>query len=180
MSNFLNNWLSLRAMSAPQGSTSKYIQFADPEVERICVANWSSDGIGLTMEDAAAVTSLGYAFNQNANIVSFNELRLFTGLTTIFSGSGTLLNAVFSRCAKLSEITIPDTITSFGSYSFNECAALTTMTCLSVNPPAFGTDMFRRANALEHIYVPAGSVNDYKAASGWSNYASIIEAIPSN
>ena len=162
------------------GSGGKYIKFKDPVVEAICIANWSSDGVGLTKEDAAAVTSLGYVFNQNANIVSFNELRLFTGLTTIHSGSGTVAYAVFSGCTKLSEITIPDTITSFGPYSFNECTALTTVTCLSVIPPAFGTDIFRRASALAHIYVPAGSVNDYKAASGWSNYASIIEAIPSN
>ena len=32
--------------------------------------------------------------------------------------------------------------------------------------------------ALAHIYVPAGSVDDYKGATGWSAKASIIEAIP--
>ena len=34
-------------------------------------------------------------------------------------------------------------------------------------------------NSLAHIYVPAGLIDAYKAASGWRTYASIIEAIPS-
>ena len=55
-----------------------YIRFADPEVEAICVANWSSDGVGLTTADAAAVTSLSQiktAFNETA-ITKFKARRI--------------------------------------------------------------------------------------------------------
>lgn len=43
---------NVQAIMSVRPVASYYIKFADPEVERICVENWSSDGIGLTKEDA--------------------------------------------------------------------------------------------------------------------------------
>jgi len=40
-----------------------------------------------------------------------------------------------------------------------------------------GTNVFGNVNNFR-IYVPSGSVDTYKAASGWSTYASKIQAIP--
>ena len=84
----------------------KYIKFVDPEVERICVANFSSDGIGVTYEDAAAVTSIYRVFVGNADITSFKELMYFTGLTSITSYD-------FQGCDSLTVIGVPPYITSF-------------------------------------------------------------------
>ena len=53
-------------------SAVKYIVFADPVVEQICVANFSSDGIGVLTEDAAKVTDIGTIFNGNTEITSFD------------------------------------------------------------------------------------------------------------
>ena len=39
----------------------------------------------------------------------------------------------------------------------------------------FKTDYFENYNANMRIYVPAESVEAYKAASGWKTYASQIE-----
>ena len=61
---------------------SPYITFADPEVERICIENWSSDGVGLTYEDAAAVTDLN-SFFRFSSIKTFEELQYFTSLTSL-------------------------------------------------------------------------------------------------
>lgn len=47
----------------------------------------------------------------------------------------------------------------------------------AINPPTFGGYLGEGCHPT-HIYVPYQSVDTYKAASGWSNYASIIEAIP--
>lgn len=55
---------------------SKYIKFADPVVEQICL-KWSSDGIGLTPEDAAKVTDIGTTFKGNTEITSFDEFEKF-------------------------------------------------------------------------------------------------------
>jgi hypothetical protein len=56
-------------------------------------------------------------------------------------------------------------------------SSLKTIIVKATTPPAFDRS-FDDASSLEHIYVPAASVDDYKAAAGWIGYASIIEAIP--
>lgn len=79
----------------------EYIQFADPAVEAICVANWSSDGVGLTKADAAAVTNIDGKFFNNNDITSFNEFQYFTGITSMWYNA-------FNNCPNLTEITLPD------------------------------------------------------------------------
>jgi hypothetical protein len=48
---------------------------------------------------------------------------------------------------------------------------------LALVPPTLGNGAFATGNASA-ICVPAESVEAYKAASGWSGYASRIQAIP--
>lgn len=102
-------------MAASSGPS--YIAFADPEVERICVSKWSSDGIGITMRDAAMVTNLGTAFQKNATIVSFDELVYFVNLASI-------ANSAFENCYALTSIVLPNSVTSIGNLAFNNCSLL--------------------------------------------------------
>ena len=102
---------------------SKYIQFEDKAVEAICVANWSSDGIGLTEEDAAAVTTIGTTFSGNTEITSFDELRYFTGLTFLSTTTSTNTGA-FAGCSSLESIVLPTSVTIIGDFSFSKCSAL--------------------------------------------------------
>ena len=46
-----------------------------------------------------------------------------------------------------------------------------------ITPATLGTNVFQLDTALAAIYVPDASVATYKAASGWSAYASIIKSI---
>ena len=84
----------------------------------------------------------------------------------------------FRRCSSLTHITIPQSVTTIGAYAFNSCTSLTRITVLPTTPPAGKYYMFDDTNnAL--IYVPSGSVEAYKTAQVWSNYADRIQAIPS-
>ena len=94
---------------------SKYIQFEDPAVEAICVANWSSDGIGLTMEDAAKVTSLGTVF-YNTEITSFDELQYFTGVTSLEENA-------FRNCTALTWLNLKN-IVSIDVAALRGCTSL--------------------------------------------------------
>lgn len=73
------------------------------------------------------------------------------------------------------KIVLPSTITELGSEAIKTARVLEIH---ATTPPTTENDTFD-GNA-EYIYVPAGSVNAYKAAPGWSDYAEIIEAIPEN
>lgn len=86
-------------------------------------------------------------------------------------------NSAFSGCSGLTNITIPNSATSIGQSAFWYCTGLTSITSLNTTPPTLGTDVFFNVPATCTIYVPAASVNAYKAASGWSDRAAYIQPI---
>lgn len=85
----------------------------------------------------------------------------------------------FYMCTDLEEVTIGSGVTTIGQAAFMECSKLTSVTILATTPPTLGTwNVFSNNASGRKIYVPAESVNAYKAASGWSTYAADIEPIP--
>jgi hypothetical protein len=84
----------------------------------------------------------------------------------------------FSDCDALNNVMIPNSVTSVGDSAFWGCNALKTITIEAETPP-IGTCIFAYT-PIETIYVPAASVEKYKAAEGWSEYADKIKAIPIN
>lgn len=85
--------------------------------------------------------------------------------------------SAFYNFTYLETVTIPDSVDTIGDGAFENCSSLTSLTVKATYPPTLGSGVFTNTNSNLVIYVPAESVNDYKAASGWSDYASIIQAI---
>lgn len=114
--------VTLSATCVEQVVESKYIEFADPAVEAVLMANGvSSDGVGITMEDAAAVTSIGKWFENNTDITSFDEFEYFTGVTSLVGGWN---SGAFFGCTNLRSIKFPPSITSLGNDCFMNCSSL--------------------------------------------------------
>lgn len=134
--------------------------------------------------------------------IGISAFKKCTYLNSITIGSGvTSIGAeAFSGCTSLTSITIPDGVTtisnrllqldnnlrtvtigsgvtSIGDYAFYGCTSLTSITINTIEPPTLGSNALYNTNNCV-IYVPASAVNDYRAASGWSDYASRIQAIP--
>jgi hypothetical protein len=119
--------------------------------------------------------------------IGFNTFYNCTGLTRVNSNVDGLCNIpdsvrsigdeAFYHCASLTSIDIPSGVTSIGYSAFYQCTSLTSITVNATTPPTISYDTFNASNNCP-IYVPAGSVDTYKAASNWSNYASRIQAIP--
>lgn len=147
----------------------QYIPFADATVAEICRANFSSDGIGVTYADAAAVTDIGQLF-KGRGIASFDEFRFFTGIRT-------LPGAIFNSCDYLESIVIPANIETFGTMIFAYSSGKTpdgiTITFLRGTPPQIGGAPFIYAKVKE-IRVPIDSVAAYKSAN---NYTAVAEKI---
>lgn len=124
-------------------------------------------------------------FNKNLGRI-VNNFKLFvsrnlTNVTEEMLGKITKIrDRAFRDCISLTSIEIPDSVTSIGKYAFYNCSSLESVTVLATTPPTLGTNAFTNTHSNLKIYVPSGSANaSYETASGWSSYASKIEAIPS-
>ena len=82
----------------------------------------------------------------------------------------------FFQCDGITSVTIPNSVTIIGDYAFDSCTSLTSVTVNAITPPTLGSKAFDYTNNCP-IYVPCESVEAYKAASGWSSYASRIHGI---
>lgn len=122
---------------------------------------------GLTSVVIPSGASIGnYAFESCGRLTS----------VTISNGITNIGKDAFRDCSGLLLVTIPSSVTTIGGGAFNACTGLTSIISESTTPPTLGTSVFSGYNCP--IYVPAESVNSYKSASGWSSYASRIQAIP--
>ena len=138
-----------------------------------------------------------FAFNNCTNLTRLNSMS--DGLFNFPSSVTTIENCVFQGCSSLTTINIPNSITEIKSSAFNNCTGLTNInipsgvtsigqdafyncrslsniTVNAVTPPSLGRNALSYTNDCP-IYVPAESVEAYKAASGWSTYTSRIQAI---
>ena len=95
---------------------------------------------------------------------------------TIPDSVTTIGGGAFEDCTSLTSVTIPDSVTTIGNYAFYYCTSLETVYCKPTTPPTGGYDMFYGNAPDRKIYVPAGSVEAYKAKEYWSAYKDYIFA----
>ena len=92
----------------------------------------------------------------------------------------------FKNCSSLTSIDIPENVTTVGYDAFIGCTSLTSITIHPTTPPTATTKDLQEGQkfgAFDNtnnapIYVPVESVEAYKTANGWSEYADRIQAIP--
>ena len=110
--------------------------------------------------------------NAFANCVKLSSI-------TIPEGVGEIGQFAFVCCSALVSATLPSTLSTMGVHVFRDCTSLASVFCLASTPPTGGSNMFNSNASGRKIYVPAGSVGDYKTAAYWSSYASDIIGIQS-
>jgi hypothetical protein len=124
------------------------------------------DRTSLTSASFPAAASIGKAaFDGCASLASAS----FPAATSIGD------QAFGGGCDSLASITLPASLIFIGSNAF-PCQNLATVICNATTPPSLGIGVFIGFHASLVIKVPADSVDEYKAASGWSDYADRIIA----
>lgn len=138
-----------------------------------CGASVPTTAITYTSSYKLNVPSTG--FTPNVTAETFDSS---TSAGTIeFPSSVTSLGKAFRQKYSLRSVIIPESVTSFGDRSFYECANLVSLTIYATNPPSLGSNTLYGTSGSLVIYVPRESLERYKSASGWSNYASRIQPI---
>lgn len=120
----------------------------------------------LTINDANALTH-GGTFE---NLTSINDISLVDDIV--------IPQNCFYGCTGIESVIIPQGA-SLGAYAFGNCTSLASVTVNDTTPISCTSFTFNNTSPNLVIYVPAESVEAYKAASGWSSYAGRIQAIPS-
>lgn len=81
----------------------------------------------------------------------------------------------FEGCTALESLTFPAGLTTIGDRAFYGCYSMQEYHFASPTPPTIGSRTFYGIPSGCSIYVPSASVNAYKTAANWSNYASQIQ-----
>ena len=109
-------------------------------------------------------------FKGHADIVDVIKYKGQLLTVTVIRGSA------FSKCANLTEVTIPNTVTDIGLFAFYDCPGLVKIYCSWTNPPfnvltLFSSDTFKNCT----LYIPKGTKEAYKATMPWSKFKNIVE-----
>ena len=107
-----------------------------------------------------SVTSIGsYAFY---NCYSLTSVTIPESVTSIGSNA-------FYYCTSLTSVTIPESVTSIDSYAFYICSSLAQLIFGPTTPPTAGSSAFASLPSDLVVYVPAGTLSAYQAASNYTN-----------
>lgn len=129
----------------PDPPVDGIIQFKDPAVKAICVANWDLDGDGeLSKAEAAEVIDLGEVF-RGKSITSFDELEYFSALDRICASA-------FCTCLELVSVKLPPYVTCIEWDGFHGCEKLKSID-LPLSLRAIGRGAFFGCYdlAIEHL-----------------------------
>ena len=123
----------------------------------------------VTIPENSQLTSIGDdVFRDCSNLISITIPQKVTELR----------KALFNYCYSLTSVIIPHGVTSIGDYVFWDCHNLKGITCNAATPPTISSaSTFYNVDRSIPIYVPAGSVEDYRNAKYWSEFTN-IQAIP--
>ena len=115
----------------------------------------------------------GILFNKaKTTLLQYPPAKADTGYS-IPDGVTKIEDWAFYDCNKLTVMTIPSSVATIGEYALNFCTGLTELFVHATTPPTVGTNAFMNVNLTIPVYVPAASLDAYKAAAGWKDFTNL-------
>ena len=158
LENAFINWLSLEEVTCkiPDGVTNMNSTF------------YGCTSLVTAPEIPSGVTDMEYTFGDCSSLVTAPDIP--SGVTSMYS--------TFNGCSSLvTAPTIPSGVIRM-SYTFQGCTSLKELTLLQTTPPTYSNTL-KGCSSLETIYVPDESVDAFKTATGWSEFADNIKPLSS-
>lgn len=166
----------------------------ETEVYNLMSGHLPFGGYDMDIQINDCVTSIAnYAFNGFGGTGSYDARYMNISIPNSVTTIGNYAFYCGDKAASYAymDVTIGSGVTSIGDYAFRADAstnendrgsATLLVTINATTPPTIGTNPFSVEGTTGYttliIYVPSTAVNTYKSASGWSSYASRIQAIP--
>ena len=155
-------WIGYYAFEGCSGLTSLTIPSS---VTSICGGAFRGCSGLTSLTIPSSVTSIGdWAFNGCSGLTSL----------TIPSSVTSIGNYAFVGCSGLKSLTIPSSVTSIGNYAFVGCSGLISIYAYMEKIPEFGYNVFNCNAKNCTVYVPKGTIEDYKL-SEFGYFEKIVE-----
>ncbi len=122
----------------------------------------------LCYDGASRIKSKSIDIPNSVKVIGEKAFYEMGDLQSVVIGNGVtdIAFSAFADCDNLKSVVIGSGLTTIGECAFESCYNLKSLTCYAVNPPSCGSQAFVYGTK---IYVPANSVNAYKAAEGWKS-----------
>lgn len=145
----------------------QFVPFSDDVAKRQSVFIWDEDEDGeVSYEEAAAVSDIGTTFRAVSGLKSLEELRYFTGISSI-------PNEAFRSSTSLVSATLPESVTHIGTSAFTSCSNLKYLALLNPSQVVTTENSGLPVRNLT-VFVPASMVEAYQADETWNRY-NIVE-----
>lgn len=119
-----------------------------------------------SIEIPNSITSIGYRAFCRCTLLE--SITIPEAITKIESG-------LFFGCSSLTSFTIPRNVTEIDGNAFYDCTGLTSITCKAITPPLMrALEVFYNVDKSIPLYVPAESIESYKAAFQWKDFTNIL------
>lgn len=143
----------------------------------------TSDGRCIIIGDKLHSYAIGcelteYEIPSNVTSIGWCAFQCNTLTNVYIPNSVTLIDRYSFRYSIFKNITIPESVTNINEQAFYYCSNLEAVYCKPSTPPAIDDinkwNIFGENAPGLKIYVPEESVDEYKSADGWKDYADII------
>ena len=180
---------SLTSVTIPNSVTSiENSAFGDcSSLTSVTIPN-SVISIGVTAFDyCSGLTSITvssgntvYDSRSNCNAIIHTATNtLVTGCqnTTIPNSVTSIGSFAFRGCRGLTSLTIPNSVTSIGDWAFEDCCNLTSVTAKPTVACSMRSNVFTDVPSNIPVYIPCGSRSSYSSASGWNHFTNFVEVM---
>ena len=86
----------------------------------------------------------------------------------------------FAYCENLTELVVPPTVTIIGQHAFHYNRQFTKIVVHATTPPLMRQDAFANTEPSTPVYVPAESLEAYKAANRWKDFTNLQAIVVDN
>ena len=126
-------------------------------------------------DNCSALTDIDLSECAYVNEGAFNGCTSLTSLN--MPKANYIYRNAFKGCVSLTDVDLGNETDKIMVRAFENCTSLTSLTIRATTPPELSDSAFLGTSTDLTIYVPSESVDVYKSATNWSEYADQIQAI---